>query len=80
MPLLTNSVGQKSVSVTFAWIAFIVTTIAYIMGMFESIGPVTFRPFDTSACAAFLIPVLGLYFGRRWTEKNVGNEPGKPGE
>tara|TARA_Y100000310_G_scaffold345054_1_gene461442 strand:- start:1825 stop:2106 length:282 start_codon:yes stop_codon:yes gene_type:complete len=64
---IKNSDGDRSATVTLMWIAFIVTTIAYIASMFVQIGPVVFRPFDVGATSTYFIPILTLYGGRRWT-------------
>lgn len=61
--------GKPSITATFAVVAFFATTAAYIASIFESIGSLAFRSFDTAACSAYMIPILSLYFGRRWTEK-----------
>ena len=37
------------------------------MGSFET------RPFDPGACAAYLTPILTLYFSRRFTEIKYSN-------
>jgi len=63
-----NSSGQASLSVTFLTISFLVTTVAYIASMFEEIGPLKLRPFDVGATSTYFIPLLTLYFGRRWTD------------
>lgn len=60
--------GKPSMSATFATIAFVTTTLVYIASVFEKLGPVTLRPFDPAVCAAYLTPVLALYFGRRQTD------------
>lgn len=75
---IKDTKGYGSVTVTFATVAFWVTALAYVASIFESIGPVTFRAFDSGACAAFLIPILTMYVGRKWTEakfKTNENEP-----
>jgi hypothetical protein len=64
---INDTTGNPSMSATFATIAFFVTTAIYVASIFEKIGPVSIRPFDSGAASAYLIPVLGLYFGRRWT-------------
>lgn len=69
---IKNSKGEASVSATFLTIAFLVTTASYVLSMFESIGPVVPKPFDVGACSAYFIPLLTLYFGRRWTEAKKG--------
>ncbi len=67
---MRGSDGKGSVTTTFATVAFWVTTLAFVASIFESVGPVQFRAFDVGACAAYLVPILSLYFGRRWTEAN----------
>lgn len=59
--------GKPSLSATFATIAFFVTTFVYLTSAVEKIGPLSFRAFNAEAVAAYLVPVLGLYFGRRAT-------------
>jgi hypothetical protein len=63
-----DSRGNASVSTTLVWVAFWVTTIAYISSIVEAIGPVTFRQFDVAACSSYFGALLVLYFGRRFTE------------
>lgn len=65
---IIGSDGKPSMSATFAAASFAVTTFIYIASAFEKIGPITIRPFDAAACSSYLIPCLGLYFGRRWTD------------
>ena len=65
---MRNDKGTQSVSVTFASISFLVTTVIYLGSAFEKIGSVTLRPFDVSAAMAYFIPALSLYFGRRLTD------------
>lgn len=59
--------GKPSLSATFATIAFMVTTVVYLVSVVESIGSVTIRKFDPEVIAAYLVPALTLYFGRRAT-------------
>ena len=65
---INNTVGKPSMSATFATVAFFTTTAAYMASIFEKIGPVSLRQFDAAACSSYMIPILTLYFGRRWTE------------
>lgn len=60
--------GHGSVTVTFVFIAFVVTTIAYALSIFQKIGPFEIRPFDVAACGAYFVPLLSLYFGRKLTD------------
>lgn len=66
--------GKPSMSATFATVAFVATTALYIAAAFEQIGPLTMRPFDPTVCAAYLMPVLMLYFGRRATDAKASSE------
>ena len=68
---INDTNGNPSMSATFATISFFVTTGIYILSMFEKIGPVTIRSFDAGAASSYLIPSLGLYFGRRWTDSKT---------
>jgi hypothetical protein len=69
---MTRSDGKPSASVTFAAIAFAVTTIWFALSIVGKVGPVSIRPFDSSAAMAYLMPILALYFGRRYTDAQVG--------
>jgi hypothetical protein len=64
---IKDSTGTPSVSATFATVAFWVTTLAYVLSIIETYGQITFRQFDVAACSAYLIPILTLYFSRRWS-------------
>lgn len=68
---LKNTIGKPSMSATFATVAFLATTAAYVASIFEKLGPLSVRPFDAAACSSYLIPILTLYFGRRWTESKT---------
>ena len=65
---IRDSKGYGSVTVTFVTVAFWVTTFSYLLSIVEKIGPLQIRAFDSSACAAYFIPILTLYFGRKATE------------
>jgi len=71
---MKNSAGEASVSVTFLSIAFLVTTFGYVASIFEHIGSLSVRQFDAGACSAYFIPLLTLYFGRRWTDAKFSSE------
>lgn len=63
--LVGDSKGNASVSTTLLIVSFFVTTTAYIANMFN----VPFmKDFDVAATSVYLTPIVGLYFGRRWTE------------
>lgn len=67
---ITGTDGKASISATFATVAFFATTTAYVASIVEGWGELKFRPFDVAACGAYMVPILSLYFGRRWTEKS----------
>jgi hypothetical protein len=70
---IKDASGKPSMSATFVTGAFAVTTFAYIAAIFEKLGPLTPRPFDSGACSSYLIPLVTLYFGRRWTDSKTNN-------
>lgn len=72
---IKDSKGYGSVTVTFTTIAFFVTTLAYVLSIFEKVGPVVIRQFDVAACSAYFIPILTLYFGRKFTEAKFNPPP-----
>jgi len=75
---LKDSKGQSSASFTFALIAFIITSLSVILGIFENVAigefSMSFRSLDASIITAYLVPVMTLYFGRRWTEAKFNNQ------
>lgn len=71
---LNNTEGKPSMSATFATVSFAAATFAYIASVFEKVGGISFRPFDSAACTAYLVPILGLYFGRRYTDAKSGSK------
>jgi hypothetical protein len=79
---IKDSKGYGSVTTTLVFVSFWVTTIAYVLSMFEKIGPVTIRPFDVGAAASYFAPVLTLYFSRKYSDAkfgiNVGDMLKKP--
>lgn len=73
-----NSKGEKSGSFTFAAIAFFITSTSVILGIFENMTfgefSISFRSLDASIITAYLVPIMGLYFGRRWTESKFDSD------
>lgn len=64
--------GHRSVSVTLLVVSFFVTTVAFVLSIFEKMGPLAIRPFDVAACSTYMVPILTLYFSRRWTDAKHG--------
>ncbi len=67
--------GYGSVTTTMVFVSFWVTTAAYVLSLVDHIGAVSIRPFDISACSTYFIPILTLYFGRKWTDANAKSVP-----
>ena len=65
--------GNGSVSTTLVTVAFLITSVAYVMSIVDHIGSVSFRPFDVGACAAYFTPICALYFGRHFVDSNAKN-------
>lgn len=65
--------GKPSISATFATVSFFTTTFVYVISIFEKIGPYAIRPFDAAACGIYLVPIMSLYFGRRWTDSRFAS-------
>lgn len=70
---IKNSNGDASASLTFATIAFLVTSVVFIGASLENVGPVSFKSFDTAGATIYYLTALGLYFGRRLTEAKFSN-------
>lgn len=77
---IKNSSGNPSATVTFAFVSFWITTVMYLLSAVGKVGDVEFREFDTAAVGAYLIPILTLYFGRRWTESQAETRKSTEGE
>lgn len=77
---IKNSSGNPSATVTFAFVSFWITTVMYLLSAIGKVGDVEFREFDTAAVGAYLIPILTLYFGRRWTESQAETKKSNEGE
>lgn len=68
VPLLKQSDGRPSASFTMVFLAFNVCLLWLFLSIIEGAGPVKVRAFDSGQAMAFLAPLLGLYFGRRYTD------------
>ncbi len=68
---IRDSKGFGSVTLTFLTVAFWITTVAYVLGLFEGTIPVIglkLRPFDVAASTSYLGIIVGLYTSRKFTE------------
>jgi hypothetical protein len=68
---IKDAAGHGSITATMVFVAFWVTTLSFVASIFDKIGPVSIRPFDVGACSAYFIPVLTLYFGRKFTDAKI---------
>lgn len=69
---LKNTAGQPSASLTFAFIGFIVVTLWLVVSIIAKVGNIEIRQFDSAQAMGYLLPLLALYFGRRWTDGKGG--------
>ena len=69
--ILRDARGQGSVTVTLMLVSFWVTTFSYVASMLSKVGNVEFKDFDSAAAGAYLVPILTLYFGRKWTDSKI---------
>lgn len=71
VPLLKQSDGKPSASFTMVFLAFNACLFWLTLSIIEGIGPVKVRAFDAGQAMTFLTPLLGLYFGRRFTDSKT---------
>lgn len=72
---IKNTKGEKSASLTFAVIAFVVVMFWMVAAIFVNPFGITVMPFDASEAMMVLMPLLGLYWGRRNTDVKSGAPP-----
>jgi hypothetical protein len=78
---MRNDKGNTSITATMVFISFWVTTLAYLASAISKIGSFEIREFDVAACSAYFVPILTLYFGRKWTDaKNPQKSVDGPGD
>jgi hypothetical protein len=68
--MFKNSEGKPSASFTMMSIGFFVVSLWLVLSIFEKIGGLNIRPFSGTEAAGYFVPLLSLYFGRRFTDKN----------
>lgn len=71
---IKDSSGYPSVTVTLVMVSFLVTTIAYILSVFQKVGPFETRPFDPAATSGYLGLVLATYTTRKWTDAKYSSK------
>ena len=70
---MKDSSGYPSVTITFLFVSFWITTIAYVLSIVSKIGSVEIRPFDVGACGAYFGIIFSAYIARRYTDARWGN-------
>lgn len=63
--------GYPSLSVTLVVVSFAVTTVAYVLSIFDHIGTIAIRPFDVAACSTYMIPCIAHYWARKQTDASA---------
>ena len=71
---IKDTKGFGSVTVTLVFVSFWVTTLAYLASIVEHVGPVAVRQFDVAAASTYFIPILTLYFGRKFTDAKFSKD------
>jgi hypothetical protein len=74
--MMRNSSGKKDVAMTLMIIAFFFSLGLAAIGSIQSLSfagyAFAFRAFDMGFATTVLVPLIGLYFGRRWTDTQRG--------
>lgn len=70
---MKDSSGFPSVTITFLFVSFWITTLAYVLSIASKIGPFEIRPFDVGACGSYFGIVFSAYVARRYTDARWGN-------
>ncbi len=70
---MKDSSGYPSVTITFLFVSFWITTLAYILSIVSKIGSIEIRPFDVGACGAYFGIIFSAYIARRYTDARWGN-------
>ena len=77
---IKNTKNEKSASLTLVVITFAVVIVHMIASIFVNPFGLTILPFDAAQAMIILGPLLGLYFGRRYTDvkdKEIESKNGK---
>ena len=64
---IRNTSGEPSASLTLIVIAFSIIMLHMLASIFVNPFGIAIAPFDAAAAMLVLTPLLGLYFGRRYT-------------
>lgn len=72
LPLVNNSKGEPSTSVTIAWVSFIFCLVMILLGVVSEVNigwfSAKFKMIDAGVILALLGPAFSLYGYRQWTD------------
>lgn len=71
---LKDDTGRKSITATVVMIAFLATTLNYLLSFLSPIFGHDFKVFDTAACSTYMIPVISMYVGRKLTDRHYDSK------
>lgn len=75
---LRNTKGKPDAALTMMVLAFLTVTASYVASVVGEIDiksiHLVFEEFNVSYATTVLIPLMSLYFGRRWTDANAKNK------
>lgn len=71
--LLTDTDGNKSISFTMVFASFGAVTLWLLLSICEEIIGIKIREFSGTEAMAYLVPVFGIYFGRKTQTSNSGS-------
>jgi hypothetical protein len=74
--MVRNSSGKKDVALTLMLVSFTFSIALALFGAIETLDlgdrSISFREYNMGFATTVLVPLIGLYFGRRWTDTNRG--------
>jgi purine-cytosine permease-like protein len=73
---LKNTSGKADAALTLMVAAFVLSCFLAVAGAVSEVSvgdtSVTFNEFNMGFATVVLVPLIGLYFGRRWTDTQAG--------
>ncbi len=73
---MKNTSGKADAALTLMVLSFLLSCVLAIAGAFQEIRvgdtSVTFTEYNMGFATTVLVPLIGLYFGRRWTDTHRG--------
>ena len=71
---IKDSSGYPSVTITFLFVSFWITTLAYVLSIVSKIGPLEIRSFDVGACGAYFGIIFSAYIENNSEEVALGGK------